>query len=31
MILSLDKVKLLEEESTGIFISQNEVKQRHTV
>jgi hypothetical protein len=31
LILSLDKVKLLEEGVAGIFISQNEVKQRRTI
>ena len=31
LILGLNKIKFLEEGSRGIFISQNEVKQRHTI
>ena len=31
LILGLNKVKLLEEEALGILISQNKVKQRHTI
>ena len=31
LILGLNKVKLLEEESLGVLISQNKVKHRHTI
>ncbi len=31
LVLGLDKVKFLEEESVGILISQNEVKKRYTI